>query len=92
MGGEMKPRGVERAAAEAVDMIPPPHLNTLSSAISSTQRPALCRHSKPAQEGRQGQVEVNLQIGRSLQETIINKAVSDRSPLKGQQRASSLDG
>lgn len=30
MGGEMKLRGVERATAEAVDMIPPPHLTTPS--------------------------------------------------------------
>lgn len=41
MGGEMKLRGVERATAEAVDMIPPPHLTTRTSAISSTQHPAL---------------------------------------------------
>lgn len=34
-------------------------------------------------EERQGQVEVDLQIGHSPQETIINKAVSARSPLKG---------
>lgn len=39
----MKLRGVERAAAEAVDTIPPPHLTTLASAISGTQHPALCR-------------------------------------------------
>lgn len=37
MGGEMKLRGVERATAEAVDMIPPPHLTTRISAINSTQ-------------------------------------------------------
>lgn len=34
-------------------------------------------------ERRQGQVEVDLQIGHSPQETIINKAVTAQSPLKG---------
>ncbi len=87
MGGEMKLRGVERGTAAAVDMIPPPHLTTLTSAITGTQHPALCRQSRPAYDdsegGRQGQVEVDLQIGCSPQETIINKSVSARSPLKG---------
>ena len=86
MGGEMKLRAVERATAEAVDMIPPPHLTTLTLAISSTQHPARCRQSRPEydySEGRrQGQVEVDLQIGHSPQETIINKAVSGGSPLE----------
>lgn len=41
MGGEMKLRGVERATAEAVDMIPLPHLTILISAIISTQHSVL---------------------------------------------------
>lgn len=41
----MKLTGVERATAEAVDKIPPPHLTTLTSAISSTQ------HTKQARVG-----------------------------------------
>ena len=81
----MKLRAVERATAEAVDMIPPPHLTTLTLAISSTQRAAdkAGRRATTRREGRQGQVEVDLQIGHSPQETIINKAVSGRSPLEG---------
>lgn len=94
MGGEMKLRGVERGTAEAVDMIPPPHLSTLTSAINSTQHPPLCRQTGKGRttlkEGRQGQVEVDLQIGHSPQETIINKAVTTGSPLKGLWRATSL--
>lgn len=50
----MKLRRVERATAEAVDMIPPPHLTTLTSAIGSTQHPALCRQSRPAYDYSEG--------------------------------------
>ncbi len=50
----MKLRGVERATAEAVDMIPPPHLTTLTLAISSTQHPALCRQSRPVYDYSRG--------------------------------------
>lgn len=93
MGGEMKLTGVERATAEAVDKIPPPHLTTLTSAISSTQ---LCAHETgkgrtTRRERRQGQAEVALQIGHSPQETIINKAVTAQSPLKEHWRATSLN-
>lgn len=80
----MKLRGVERATAEAVDMIPPTLLPTLSSAISSTQLSAdTAGCGMTTQRSRQGQLEVDLQIGHSPQETIINKAVTARSPLKG---------
>lgn len=78
----MKRREVERATAEAVDMIPPPHLITLTSAISSTQRSAdgAGKGRAAPQEGRQGQVEEDLQIGHNPKETIINKAARARSP------------
>lgn len=72
----MKLRGVERAAAVAVDTIPPPHLSYQQHPPSAGECVLLLR-------GRQGQVKVDLQIGHSPQETIINKAVSARSPLKG---------
>lgn len=80
----MKLRGVERATAEAVYMIPPPQLTTLTSAINSTQLSAdkAGKGRTTHREGRQGQVEVDLQIGHGPQETIINKAVTAGSPLK----------
>lgn len=82
--GEMKLRGVERVMAETVDMIPPPHLITLTLAISSAQLSAdWTGQGRTAQEeGWQGRVEEDLQIGHSPQETTINKAASAGSPLK----------
>lgn len=59
---------------------------------SSSAQPALGRPGYSSEEGRQGQVEVDLQIGWRPQETTINKAVDARSPLERHQSATSLDG
>lgn len=61
------------------------HLTTLTSAFSSAQLFAdgAGKGKTARKEGRQGQVEEDLQIGHNPQESIINKAASTGSPLKG---------
>lgn len=73
----MKLRGLERGMAEAVDMIPAPHLGTLTWAISTQHSADTAGKGSAQSEGRQGQLEVGVQTGRGFQETIINKAVSE---------------
>lgn len=79
-GEEMKLREVERAAAEAVDTIPPP--SPQLSAAPSSRCTEQAKGRSAQKEGRQGQVEEDLQIGHSPKETIINKAARARSPLE----------
>lgn len=86
-------RGGTSHGGDFVDMIPPPHLITLTLTISSTQLPAdWTGQGRTVQEkGRQGRVKEDLQIGHNPQETIINKAARAGSPLKRHWRGNSWD-
>lgn len=74
--GGIKLRGVEWGTVEAPDTNSAPRPGPAIAAPSS-QRAQLLQLW-----GKQGRVEVAIQIGHNASETIINKAVSGRSPLK----------